>query len=71
MGYFWDNWALKDDDLDSWLSKDTKDLSQNDYMKIFLGSTVVVGIISLLFYLIFVAGVHKKIKILNWEKTVS
>jgi hypothetical protein len=57
VGYFWDNWAWED-------------LVKNDYIKVFLWSTAASGIITLLFFLIFLIGLHKKIKFLNWAKIV-
>jgi hypothetical protein len=60
-GYFWDNWASKDDD----------DFPKNDYIKVFLWSTPASGIITLLFFLTFLIGLHKKIKFLNWTKLYS
>ncbi|XP_028391852.1 uncharacterized protein LOC114516531 [Dendronephthya gigantea] len=76
VGYFWDNWPGRDrEDGDSdfikVLKKDTDEFTKTDYIKIFLGSTVVAGIVALLFFLIFVAGIHKKIKFLNWGKTAA
>ncbi|CAB4010328.1 predicted protein [Paramuricea clavata] len=58
VGYFWDHWAWKD-------------LVKNDYIKVFLWSTAASGIITLLFFLIFLIGLHKKIKFLNWAKIAA
>ncbi len=61
MGYFWDKWLYKDYD----------DFPKYDYIKIFLAATATAGIIALLFFLLFVAGIHKKINVFNWAKLVS
>ncbi|CAB4010327.1 ---NA--- [Paramuricea clavata] len=61
VGYFWDNCPWKDLD----------DYPKNDYIKFFLAATVVAWIIALLFFLIFVAGVHKKIDVFNWAMTAA
>ena len=61
MGYFWDKWLYKDYD----------DFPKHDYIKIFLAATATAGIIALLFFVLFVAGIHKKINVFNWAKLVS
>ena len=53
MGYFWDNWVYKDVDFE-----------RNDYIKNFIYATACAGVLALLFFLVFVAGLHKRINVL-------
>ena len=59
MGYFLDK------------STEYGEYPKEDNVKFFVGATTAAAIITLLFFLIFLSGLHKKIDVFNWAKTVG